>query len=151
MAFKSFSTSPTALLCGLLASSDIIIQTTYGALLPRQVYSPESRVPTVTATAISLPTAAFGSSIEGAAVNANGGLFAADFRAGNLTPSSSYGYFFERQVGATNVLDLSENPIFNAGANNANETAENPPLLAGARFLRNGSLLVTGKHSSYPA
>ena len=157
MVSNYFFTSSTALLCGLLASSGSIIPTANGALLPRQVLSPDttniapSNVPTLTATSVSVPTAAFGSFIEGAAVDADGNLFAADFRAGNLTPSSSYGYFFERQVGTTNVLDLSQNPIFNAAAGDIGDTAENPPLIAGARFLRDGSLLVTGEHASYPS
>ena len=153
MASKSFFPS-AALLCGLLASS-ISVQVIHAAILPRQAVSPNvtttasDAVPTVTATPIALPSTAFGSAIEGVAVNANGDVFAADFRAGNLTPSSSYGYFFEREVGATDVLDLSANPIFNAAASSTNDTTENPPLLAGGRFLGDGSLLLTGKHKIF--
>ena len=114
---------------------------------PSEATTTANAVPTVTAEQIALPSNAFGSAIEGVAVNANGDVFAADFRAGGLAPTSAYGYFFERTVGSSDVLDLSQNPIFNAGAESINDTAENPPLLAGGRFLGDGSVLLTGGHS----
>ena len=152
MASTSLLTFSSASLCALLAATNAVITVT-AAGLPQVVPAPTEAattanvVPTVTAKQIKLPSSAFGSAIEGAAVNANGDVFAADYRAGGFAPSAAYGYFFERTVGASDVLDLSQNPIFNAGADSINNTTENPPLLAGGRFLGDGNLLLTGECS----
>ena len=154
MTSRTLVASSAASLSVLLLAVTNGISIVGAAILPQDFTSPNMTatvpyvVPTVTAAPLALPSGAFGSAIEGAAVNADGDLFAADFRAGNLTSSTSYGYFFESQVGTADVLDLSRNPIFNAAADLINDTAENPPLLAGGRFLRDGSLLLTGKYAS---
>src|ERR1700761_9651903 len=95
-------------------------------------------VPTVTGVDLQLPTNAFGSAIEGTGVNKQGDMFAADFRAGGLAPSSSYAFFNQANGGTANILS-NQNPFFTALNN-----TPTPPLLAGSRFLRDGRVLFTG-------
>src|ERR1700761_5976557 len=97
---------------------------------------------TVTGVDLQLPTNAFGSAIEGTGVNKQGDMFAADFRAGGLAPSSSYAFFNQANGGTANILS-NQNPFFTALNN-----TPTPPLLAGSRFLRDGRVLFTGVFSS---
>lgn len=89
-----------------------------------------STVPTV--TGINLNIVGFGASIEAAAVNAVGDIFAADFEGSGEAPSTAYGVLLPSESGI-------QNPFFVA-PNNTGKT----PLLAGARFLKDGRVLLAG-------
>ena len=97
-------------------------------------------VEVVTGDELQLPSSAFGGAIEGAAVNAKGDVFAADFLGSGAAASSAFGFFNQVEGGTTNVLDLKINPFFTA----SQEGRAKPPLIAGARFQPDGRLFLTG-------
>lgn len=97
-------------------------------------------VPTVNGTDLQLPATAFGGAIEGAAVNAQGDVFAADFAGSGAAASTAFGFFSQVEGGTAKVLDLNLNPRFTA----SQDGLAKPPLLAGARFLPGDRLLLTG-------
>lgn len=97
-------------------------------------------VPILIGVDLKLPPNAFGSAIEGVAVNTKGDVFAADFRGRGQAASSAYAIFNQVEYGITKILDESVNPFFVA----VQDDVANPPLLAGARFRREDELLLTG-------
>jgi hypothetical protein len=92
---------------------------------------------------LQLPATAFGGAIEGAAVNARGDVFAADFIGGGAAASTAFGVFSQVEGGTANVLGPNINPLFTA----SQDGVAKPPLLAGARFLPGNKLLLTGSHT----
>jgi hypothetical protein len=112
-------------------------------VIVRQVYTcAADSVPIVDGIDLQLPATAFGGAIEGAAVNAQGDVFAADFTGSGATASTAFGFFNQVEGGTANVLDLNVNPLFTA----SQDGVAKPPLLAGARFLPKNRLLLTGTH-----
>ncbi len=109
-----------------------------GPLFPRQTN--DSQVETIVGVDLQLPATAFGASIEGAAVNSKGDIFAADYRGGGQVASSAYGFISQVDGGTANILDDAVNPYFVASP----EGVSKPPLLAGARFRKGDELLLTG-------
>lgn len=97
-------------------------------------------VPTVTGVDLQLPPNAFGGQIEGAAVNAKGDVFAADFRASGAEANMAFAFFNQVEGAGANILDFNANPFFTV----SKDGVANPPLLAGARFLRGNQLLLAG-------
>lgn len=96
-------------------------------------------VPEVTAEALDLPAGAFGGSIEGAAVNAAGDVYAADYQGGRAPPSTAVGLVFQGDFGTERVRDpvRASRVVLSQGALPAR------PLVAGGRFLPDGGLLLT--------
>lgn len=105
---------------------------------------PPDTVQTVEGVDLQLPTAAFGGSIEGAAVNPQGDVFAVDFRAAGAEANKAFGFFHETEGGTANILDLTVNPIFNVSL----EGVADSPLINGARFLKDGGLLIADANNS---
>jgi hypothetical protein len=99
-------------------------------------------VQTVDGVDLQLPATAFGGAIEGAAVNARGDVFAADFIGSGAAASTAFAFFSQVEGGTANVLGSNINPIFTA----SQAGVAKPPLLAGARFLPGNRLLLTGSH-----
>ncbi|KAJ9625683.1 hypothetical protein H2203_004444 [Taxawa tesnikishii (nom. ined.)] len=98
---------------------------------------------TVTGVNLNLPSTAFGSAIEGVSVNHKGDVFAVDFRNGSQHgPALTYGYFHKTNTGTRNILNGS-NPLMAI-----QNDSPNVPLLAGARFLSDGSVLLTDANNS---
>ena len=112
-------------------------------VIVRQAYvGAAESIPTVDGIDLQLPATTFGGAIEGAAVNAQGDVFAADFAGSGAAASTAFGVFNQVEGGTAKVLDLSVNPRFTA----SQDGVAKPPLLAGARFLPGDRLLLTGSH-----
>ncbi|GAB0489254.1 hypothetical protein MMPV_000471 [Pyropia vietnamensis] len=96
-------------------------------------------VPEVIAEALDLPAGAFGGSIEGAAVNAAGDVYAADFQGGGAPPSTAVGLVMQGDRGTERVRDpvQASRVVLSQGA------LPSRPLVAGGRFLPDGGLLLT--------
>ncbi|ERF71483.1 hypothetical protein EPUS_00472 [Endocarpon pusillum Z07020] len=105
---------------------------------------PSNTVQIVKGVDLQLPPTAFGGGIEGAAVNAQGDVFAVDYRAAGAGPNKAFGFFSETEGGTESVLNLAANPIFNAST----EGVANPPLINGARFLKDGRILIADANNS---
>lgn len=101
-------------------------------------------VQTVEGVDLQLPATAFGGGIEGAAVNAQGDVFAVDYRAAGAGNNKAFGFFNKAEGGTESVLDLAVNPIFNVSA----EGVVDPPLINGARFLKDGRILIADANNS---
>lgn len=99
-------------------------------------------VPTVDGVDLELPATAFGGAIEGAAVNAQGDVFATDFVGSGAAASMAFGFFHRVQDGTASVLDLNVNPRLTA----AQGEVAKLPLLNGARFLPADRLLLAGSY-----
>lgn len=96
-------------------------------------------VPEVTAVPLYPPAGAFGGAIEGAAVNAAGDVYAADYRGGGAPPSTAVGLVLQGDGGTERVRD----PARASRVVVAQGEAPATPLVAGGRFLLNGDLLLT--------
>lgn len=106
--------------------------------LPAVTPSP-AVIPEVTAVPLDLPAGAFGAAIEGAAVNAAGDIYAADYRGGGAPPSSAVGLVLQGDRGTGRVWDPARASLVVITQGDA----PTPPLVAGGRFLPDGGLLLT--------
>ena len=115
----------------------------FSALITVRQDGPTDDVSTVTGVDLQLPPTAFGGAIEAAAVNSNGDVFAADFRASGAAASMAFAFFNQVEGAAANIFDFNANPFFTV----SKDGVANPPLLAGARFLPGDRLLLAGQTS----
>lgn len=115
----------------------------FSAVITARQDAPTENLPLTAATGVNvpLPTNAFGGGIEGAAVNAKGDVFAADYRGeSGAQPNHAFAFFNQVDGAGANVLDLNANPFFVV----TDDGVANKPLLAGARFLPDNRLLLAG-------
>ncbi len=89
---------------------------------------------------LKLPGGAFGAAIEGAAVDAQGNIFAADFTRDAAAASNTFAILNQVDGGTTKILDKNINPFFNLPQGGLSKL----PLIAGARFLSSGRVLLAG-------
>lgn len=122
----------------------LLVATSFALANAQDDSCPSDTVQTVEGVELQLPATAFGGGIEGAAVNAQGDVFAVDYRAAGAGPNKAFGFFTKTEGGTDAVLDLAANPIFNASA----EGVANPPLINGAKFLKDGRILVADANNS---
>ncbi|KAA8641995.1 SMP-30/gluconolactonase/LRE family protein [Aspergillus tanneri] len=106
------------------------------SLLGSGVLSKTLEVPTSTATALGLPTSAFGTTIEGVGVDQIGNVYAVGYQslANDTTAAASYGILSRAAGGASTT---SDSRVFVAP-----KGPTGAPLLAGSRFISAGNTIL---------